>query len=902
MESNSSVDQAVIKLASVPVEDTLNVVDNTENADHSRLTEEIDTVDNDGTISKVISANKNCSENKDTSNEPSVNKDCSEGKNISNESSVKKDCSENKDTSSEPCSVRETDNSDFDEKAASVDIKRIIVVEEANSGDEVSPLKKKKLEKDVVEEVSVAYIEKKPKVPEEQSESVPTTLVDVVCVQKAEASKRSKESKESRDFRCLILSSDNFKGWRLQEGPCAEAYYSPCLICSLNKNRKDKSDCRFYNRMLYCLKALSLLVLMNRSVENPKECRRLTIADARFFVDESKASTSAAINTKDFWRTSTIGKRRVTRLSKPAQHHKLGKNDSHFAAYILQCVKGEYEKIVERENRILRLDCSGIPQSVIYGNLLNIDQSINPTDGVFFSHSCNCEQICDACECSIFNAHYCCVICGAELCWLCYEELVTSSSGDDSPEWLKLLKCLNGVEHVASMFHLGSFLPVPDLYKKTLKKVYEQFIRYRIHSNGSICNGNHGRRYFQEDKCYCPRLCNNIKVQDDRLLEPEAIATFKTHLSLHIPIIVEGVNEHPDFYPAVWSREAFEKVVSSQKKLHVLDCQTLRQAYLDGKVCSVTQFWKHFDSVHVEDEPYLKMKDFPETAMFEKVAPQQYANYFTILPFLDYTQVNLKDHERGKLNLLNVFEEQENLSDPGPKVFIGVVFLRNYFLIFLGLCNAPDLASTPLHMNLSDSVNFLAVVQSPKELSRGELSKVIGERLSLEGIPAEEKALLLKRPDKVGAIWKVFHPSDIDRLREAIIEWKGNNGERVGDDFIYNHDVFVTVELMNFLKEKGKYVNASGIYCYVFVQCEGDVVFVPSGCPHQVQNINSCIQVGEYFVAVEGVKHVMKLSNDFRRLKKSNDLIRIDTILHRACSAAVETLSSSEPCLVSSSV
>lgn len=31
-----------------------------------------------------------------------------------------------------------------------------------------------------------------------------------------------------------------------------------------------------------------------------------------------------------------------------------------------------------------------------------------------------------------------------------------------------------------------------------LKKADEQFKRYGIYSGGPMCNGNHGRRYFQE--------------------------------------------------------------------------------------------------------------------------------------------------------------------------------------------------------------------------------------------------------------------------------------------------------------------------------------------------------------------------------------------------------------------
>ncbi|VDD89389.1 unnamed protein product [Enterobius vermicularis] len=748
----------------------------------------------------------------------------------------------------------------------------------------IEPVKKAKLEVDCAEELPFAYFEKQPTSASllSRNEECETSIsADGISAQKAEASKRVKESKESRDFRSLILSSENFKGWRLQEGPCAEKYYNPCLICSLNKNRKDKSDCRFYNRI--------------RSVNNPKECRRLTIADARFFVDEAKASTLGAVITKDFWKANAVnGRRRVTRSSKQLRSLRFTRRDAHFAAYILQCVRSEFEKIVRREDQILQRDRSA--------------------DGVFFSHSFNCNQICDVCNCSILNAHYCCIICGLELCWLCYDELNHPPKAGPFPKWLKRLFCLDGVEHIASMFHLGSFLPVLDIYRNVLKKADEQFKRYGIYSGGPMCNGNHGRRYFQEEKCYCPRQCVDIQASDGLICrikdtrDPNAISEFKTHLASHVPIVVENVNEHPDFYPAVWSREALEKVISSQKKIRILDCQTLNQAYLDGKACTLSQFWKKFDSKHIDGEPYLKIKDFPETTMFAKVAPQQYTNYFNILPFLDYTQISLKDDGTGKLNLLNVFEEQENLVDPGPKAYVGV-----------GLCATPHLASTPLHLDVSDSLNFLAVVQPPKELSRGDLCKVITERLDSEGVSESEKERALKRPDKAGALWKVFKPDDTLLLRNSIVDWKRQNGEKFDGDVIHNQDVVITPEFQSFLKQRG-------VSCYQFIQCEGDVVFVPSGSAHQVQNLNSCIKIAEDFVAVEGVEYVVKISDDLRRLKHGNDLIRpfreisigqsrketgifpfgkhlrIDTVIYRACSTAVEALANFEPCLVPSSL
>ncbi|VDN28580.1 unnamed protein product [Gongylonema pulchrum] len=135
----------------------------------------------------------------------------------------------------------------------------------------------------------------------------------------------------------------------------------------------------------------------------------------------------------------------------------------------------------------------------------------------------------------------------------------------------------------------------------------------------------------------------------------------------------------------------------------------------------------------------------------------------------------------------------------------------------VGLYNAPHLASTPLHLDVSEAVNFLPLVRPPDFMSREE-------------------------------------------IRE-------------------------------------------GIECRLFVQNEGDVVFVPSGAPHQVQNIFSCIKVAEDFVAAEGLRCTATMTDELRPLRvKEEDLIQMDTLLHVACSSAVAVLKRTHPTMVTSNL
>lgn len=63
-------------------------------------------------------------------------------------------------------------------------------------------------------------------------------------------------------------------------------------------------------------------------------------------------------------------------------------------------------------------------------------------------------------------------------------------------------------------------------------------------------------------------------------------------------------------------------------------------------------------------------------------------------------------------------------------------------------------------------------------------------RLDQEGITGYHKERALRDPQKAGAIWKIFHPSDNQKIREAIIQWKCEKACEV---------VFYSDRTMNFL-------------------------------------------------------------------------------------------------------
>ncbi|VIO85897.1 jmjC domain containing protein [Brugia malayi] len=655
-------------------------------------------------------------------------------------------------------------------------------------------------------------------------------------------SDRYNEPKKYKYFRKLVETSCDLANWRLQERPCVNSLYDPCIICAAAPNKKKAMDCRFYNRML-------------RNRDDPKLCRHLVINDIEKI--KSLFLLEMDVPTEQF----------IDKTGKPKEKAEA----SQMAAYVLQCVYSSYEKVVIREQEAI---------------------SDFREEDAFYNHTFGEKQICDACRFAILNAHFCCEICGSELCTACYKKL----DGKDSypPIWLESLPCTNGRVHSSSMFHLGSFLPSFDIFRDTLYQSMKQIVRYGVKRGGALCNGNHGRgcnvKLFQEEKCYCPCFSPLSKFPIEKVcviedqFSSDAYARFKAHLAAHNPIVVENVNRHPRYRRSLWTQAAFEKILACDRNLRVLDSRNFSTVMIRDKPCSLRMFWSKFGLKRGNDDCYMKIKDFPESKLFSSIAPEQYVNLYEIMPFLDYTHIDRKESGRGRLNLLNLFNNRCEQLDPGPKVYV-----------CFGLYNAPHLASTPLHLDVSDAVNFLPFVKAPDEMSREEVRDAVERRLDVEGIRGFHKERALREPEKAGAIWKIFHPSDNAKIRAAIMEWKEVKGEEWSGDVIHNQDVVVTREMMDFFEERG-------IECRMFVQNEGDVVFIPSGAAHQVQNINSCVKIAEDFVAAEGIAYTVAVTNELRFLRTKDDLVQVDKLLHFACAAAAAVLQNSEPGLVTSSL
>eukprot|EP00898_Chlorokybus_atmophyticus_P006903 jgi/Chlat1/7213/Chrsp57S06865 len=430
----------------------------------------------------------------------------------------------------------------------------------------------------------------------------------------------------------------------------------------------------------------------------------------------------------------------------------------------------------------------------------------------------------------------------------------------------------------------------------------------------------------------------------------DTLLHFQWHWSKGEPVVVQGLLDNRSASALSWDPQVMARAIyhykgdTDSKTITSIDCHDLCE--VDMGVHMFFNGYKHGwwsgngKKNEKQKRKYFKLKDWPPKALFDERLPRHFADFVRMLPYQEYT--NPID---GIFNLATYLPEESVRPDLGPKSYVAYGCEQEF---------DTGNSATKLHCDMSDAVNVVmhscdpyGVYDKTNEAyqqkkagakktqgnkgtkhkkgdedadesrpavdsagkSRGDKGKKIRKGVeeldeSRQDAPAadsaepaaEDNSEPQAEPDTGAAVWDIFKREDVENLKKYLVENKHRFTHLSNQPIeevvhpIHDQTFFLTV---NHLKELQEQYN---VVPWRFIQYDGEAVFIPAGCPHQVRNLKSCIKVAMDFVSPESVSECIKLTAEFRKLphdhRAKEDKLQVKLMVLHAADQAVKELQS----------
>ncbi|TKV92594.1 hypothetical protein SEVIR_9G171300v4 [Setaria viridis] len=443
--------------------------------------------------------------------------------------------------------------------------------------------------------------------------------------------------------------------------------------------------------------------------------------------------------------------------------------------------------------------------------------------------------------------------------------------------------------------------------------------------------------------------CDNyIYCPTARDVQNESLDHFQEHWLKGQPVIVRdslalasGLSWEP---MVMWRalREIRDKNKDERLSVIALECLTWCEVDVNMRM-----FFTGYSRglVGPADLPLLlKLKDWPPHSSFEERLPRHSTEFISALPLRAYT-----DPKSGPLNLAVKVPKDFAKPDLGPKVYIAYGVTQELEIgdsVTKIHCNMSDAVYILTH---TDEIKLkskrITAVKKMKEIlstkgasaylqsshadlaartstdstegmsaqltgqthskqhacnssvARGKREKKKGKGNKIEHIPVSTESEDEDLPSvegsqtEGGALWDIFRREDVTKLHDYLMkhadEFRHCNYEPVKQVTHPIHDQYFYLTHEHKRKLKEEY----GIEPWTFEQRLGEAVLIPAGCPHQVRNLKSCINVALDFVSPENLRQCIRLTNEFRLLPKGHwaneDKLEVKKIALHALSKAI---------------
>ncbi|KAH9072972.1 hypothetical protein EDB83DRAFT_2360192 [Lactarius deliciosus] len=286
------------------------------------------------------------------------------------------------------------------------------------------------------------------------------------------------------------------------------------------------------------------------------------------------------------------------------------------------------------------------------------------------------------------------------------------------------------------------------------------------------------------------------------------------------PLVVNGVLEK---FHIKWTPEYFIEKYGDHS-CTIVDCVTEAK-----REVTVGWFFALFGKYNERvDSRVWKLKDWPPSTDFKTAFPELYDDFARAVPIPSYCRRD------GVLNIASHFPSNAVAPDLGPKMYNA----------FATQDNEGSKGSTRLHMDMADAVNVMVHAEPCADGSPG------------------------------GARWDLYRAEDAPAIRQFLSErFKLANGL----DPIHSQQFYLDERLRAELYTK------TGVRSHRVFQRQGEAVFIPAGCAHQVCNLSDCIKVAMDFVSPENIERCARLTEEFRaqnleRMWKE-DVLQLQTMM-----------------------
>ncbi|XP_078176514.1 lysine-specific demethylase JMJ26-like isoform X2 [Carex rostrata] len=484
------------------------------------------------------------------------------------------------------------------------------------------------------------------------------------------------------------------------------------------------------------------------------------------------------------------------------------------------------------------------------------------------------EQIyCYKCNAYIVDYHWSCRNCTCISCLSCWRELLQPDITTTS----EALPCVGSDQWGPDSDDGICDIPLElksVLSESFISKLYEEVSEIINNdpnfeeSTGNISKCCCSTNSIGKVNLYCP-MAKEVKGRD--------IGHFEFHWVKGEPVIVRNVLELTSglsWDPMVMWRVLREKDNGGQgPKLSALavDCRDWSEVEINIH-CFFMGYQKGL--YHRDGWPrLLRLKYCHNDSSFAEHSPRHLEEFMDVLPFPEYT-----DPWNGPLNLVSYlpFKLRRQI---GPKIDIAYGVREE-----LGEGDSV----IKLHYDLHDVVNILMHTEEV-HLCEQQHNAILRKHKAKK----DEDQKMTTSNNYGGALWDIWRREDVPKLRDYLTKHARDftNGYNLpsylAGDLIHHGSVYLTME------HKRKLQDEYGIEAWTFEQNLGDAILVPAGCPYQLRNLKSCINVTLGFVSLESFRVCLGLADELRlQSRQKEDKLEVEKM-------AIYALQKASSCLTS---